>query len=32
MLVSGSHTIRKYGLVGVDVDLLKEVCQYGPGP
>jgi hypothetical protein len=29
MLGSGSGTIRRYGFVGVDVALWKEVCHCG---
>ena len=30
-LVIGSGTIRRYGLVGVDVALLEELCHCGAG-
>ena len=31
MLGPGSVTIWRYGLVGLAVDLLEEVCHYGQG-
>ena len=31
MLGPGSSTIKRYGLVGVGVALLEEVCQCGSG-
>ena len=31
MIGPGSSTIRRYGLVGIGVDLLEEVSHFGGG-